>query len=478
MQEAGAAAFGGGGARPALALALLLAAYLGLAIGYQRAVPLFEAPDEPSHVLYVAFVATTGELPHRFERRDVPGEGMQPPLYYLLQAPLFAAISGYDPGLLSALHDVCLRIYGLVDMRSAPSDGPVRVDVRGSRRIATDPALEYLRALRWGSLLLGVLAVSASFAAARRAFASTPAAWLSAALLAFTPQFLFVSSYVNNDVACAALGALAFWLFARALERGRVARGDYAAAGALVALGMATKHSALPALALTAVALLALDARPPRARLRDAALAALLGLLLASPVLVTNVARFGDPFGVSAVLASAHSLPDHGAVGGRLRYLLDEYPLQTFTSYWGTFGWMNVFLPAWLYLAFLGLSAVGTFGLLRGAWAERRGGRAPAATEDAARRLWRRRALRRYLLASALVTLAAHVWLNLHALAAQGRHLFGAAPQIAALLALGIGSLRDPRASGPGWKTAAGVAAGMAGAALCGLVLLRAVYAG
>ena len=266
--------------------------------------PLFEAPDEPSHVLYVAFVATTGDLPHRSERRDVPGEGMQPPLYYLLEAPIYAAISRYDPGLLSALHDVCLRIYGLVDPRSAPADGPVRVMVRQSRMLAVDPALDYLRALRWGSLLLGLVAVSFSFAALRRASGSTPLAFLGAALLAFVPQFLFVSSYVNNDVACAALGALGFWVFARALERDRVTRGDYAAAGALLALGAATKHSALPTLAVTALAVLALDARPLRERLRDAGLAAGLGLLLAAPVLATNVARFGDPFGVSAVLAS------------------------------------------------------------------------------------------------------------------------------------------------------------------------------
>jgi hypothetical protein len=89
----------------------------------------------------------------------------------------------------------------------------------------------------------------------------------------------------------------------------------------------------------------------------------------------------------------------------------------------------------------------------------------------------RTQVLRRYVLATALATLAAHVWINLQVIAAQGRHLFGAAPQIATLLALGIGSLAGGRGFAVGWRSAGGITAGMVVVALyCLTRLLQPVY--
>ena len=61
--------------------------YVGLALAYRDAVPLFEAPDEPSHIHYAAFVYNQGRLP-RQDPLEVPGEGMQAPLVYVVAAPL------------------------------------------------------------------------------------------------------------------------------------------------------------------------------------------------------------------------------------------------------------------------------------------------------------------------------------------------------------------------------------------------------
>ncbi len=465
VADAGAMGSAGSGRRRGLTLASLLLAYLILAIAYQRAVPLFEAPDEPSHVLYVALLSSTGELPHTGERRDVPGEGMQPPLYYTALAPLYWAISGRDPRLLDTLHQACLSIYGFADWRGEYA--PIRMIEGSARLLSVDPGLDYLRALRWGSLAFGFVAVLCTFAAAHRVSRSTAFAFLCTALFAFSPQLLFVSAYVNNDVACAALGAAAFWLFAVAAERERVPRGGYAAAAVLLALGMATKHSALPALTVCFLALFALDPRPLRARLPDAGFAALLALALAVPTLHTNVERYGDPFGVSAFIESTVSMKSHDIFGGRLAYLLNVYPHQTFRSYWAIFGWMTVVGPDWLYLGFFTLCGLGGLGFLLGWRRERRALAAVPPADPAARsELRRSRALRRYVLAASLATLAAHLWANSQTIAYQGRHLFGAAPPIAALLALGISSLGSGRVFAVRWRTAGAVAAGMAAMAL------------
>ncbi len=471
-----------GDGRGGLALASLLLIYLTLAIAYQRAVPLFEAPDEPSHIHYVAFLSREGRPPSMLGRPDVPGEGMQPALYYAALAPLFAAISGYDPGLLPALDQVNRWAYGLDDLSNAPSDARIRMNgtTQGTGRIfSVDPGLDYLRALRWGSLAFGVLAVLCTFVAAHRVSGTTAFAVLCTALFALSPQFLFVSGYVNNDVACAALGAAAFLLFAVAAERERVTRGSYLAAAVLLALGLATKHSALPALVVCFAALFALDRRPLRTRLEDAGLAGVLALVLALPSLWMNQQRFGGPLGVSAVIASADSLEGHEKYGGLTGYFRDVYVYTVFRSYWATFGWLHVIAPDWAYLALFALCWSGVLGLLLGWRAERRA-RVEASPPDmfAHQELRRSRVLRRYLLATALATLTAHLWINLQVIAVQGRHLFGAAPQIAALLTLGIASLAGGRAFAVGRWSAGAITAGMAALALyCLTRLLLPVYA-
>ncbi|HVN38244.1 MAG TPA: glycosyltransferase family 39 protein [Myxococcota bacterium] len=441
---------------------MLLLVYVGLAIAYQRAVPLFEAPDEPSHIQYVAFVNREGRLPHMVGKLDVPGEGMEPPLYYLLQQPLFSAISSYDPMLVEDLDQANRWIYRLADLRVV-TDARIRMigTTQGPGRVlAVDPALDYLRALRWGSLAFGAVTVLLTFEAARRISGSLPFACLGTSLLAFSPQFLFVSSYVNNDVACAALGAATLLLFAVAATRDQVARRDYLWAAALMATALATKLSALPAVTVAGVALFAVDRRPLRERLRDAGFAAALGVVLALPSLWMNWHRFGGALGTSALVQSSDSLEDFEKFGGRRAYFLGVYPFVVFRSYWATFGWLNVLAPDWMYLVFFALCGLGLLGFAIGWRTEREVGH-----------------LRYFVLATLLATFAAHLWLNLHIVAVQGRHLFGAAPAVALLLALGIGTLFDGRGFAVGWRTAGVISAGMLGiAAYCLGRLLLPVY--
>ena len=70
------------------------------------------APDEPSHLHYAVFVYGHGRLP-REQPAEVPGEGMQPPLAYLVAAPLFGS-TGLDAARVSRdLHEVSLYVYAL-----------------------------------------------------------------------------------------------------------------------------------------------------------------------------------------------------------------------------------------------------------------------------------------------------------------------------------------------------------------------------
>jgi len=75
------------------ALALILLLYLLFATLYNLSVPIGEGPDEPGHFRYVLFLASEQRLPVQHaeaKASDVPGEGHQPPLAYLLATPAVA----------------------------------------------------------------------------------------------------------------------------------------------------------------------------------------------------------------------------------------------------------------------------------------------------------------------------------------------------------------------------------------------------
>jgi hypothetical protein len=407
----------------AAALSFLLSFYVGLALAYRDAIPLFEAPDEPSHLHYAAFVYNEHRLP-RQEPLEVPGEGMQAPLVYVVAAPLLANTGLDIAAAARALDDVGRRVY-LDPPREGGSPAITRHE-HGSRWFATDGSLEALRLLRSTSLAFGLLAVILTFAAMWRLARDARMALLAGALVAFDPQFLFSSGYFSNDAAAAAIGAAALWIVVRALEEpGGPTRSHYLAGGCLIAVGALTKTSTLAGLAAAAVTLIAIDRRARRAVAIDAAIAAACALLLAGPYAIWATEHRGGFLGVDAVVASTVGMIHAQDVGGQLAFLTRIYWDATFESFWARFGWFNVIVPKATYLAFFALAWTGVLGLCIG--------RARLPAEEL-----HSRALHRYLLAAFVLTLAAHFAMNLAIVNPQGRLLFPSLPQVGFGLAIGL----------------------------------------
>ncbi len=93
---------------PALLYLLALALLLRLVLLFQT--PLFYAPDEEAHFNYIRYLALKKKLPtelHRTNSRSKDWEYYQPPLYYLLLAPLYKVVHHWQPRNLS------LQVYSL-----------------------------------------------------------------------------------------------------------------------------------------------------------------------------------------------------------------------------------------------------------------------------------------------------------------------------------------------------------------------------
>ncbi len=155
-------------------LAAILLVYLLLGAAFAVLTPAWQAPDEPAHYNYVRYVAETGifpvlhmgDYPHAYMEQIKaagfpPGmpidtiryEFHQPPLYYVLAAPVYTLAGGN------------------------------------------------LTAVRLFSVLLGAGIVLLAYGIAQRIFPARPALALgAAAFVAFLPQHLATVSQVGNDV--------------------------------------------------------------------------------------------------------------------------------------------------------------------------------------------------------------------------------------------------------------------------------------
>ena len=391
-------------------LIAILIAYLTVGILYAVYTPDWQVPDEPAHYNYVRALVETRRLPvmepgdydqRYLERLTSEGfpehlpvdavtyEDHQPPLYYLLVAPIFWL-----------------------------SDGS-------------------LLALRLFSLALGAVVIVMTANIAQTLYPKRPAlAWLAAGLVAFLPQHVAMMAGVNNDALTEALLSLWLWLALRYL------RGDVRAPtlglllGALL-LTKTTGYVALP-LALIVLALRHRRSRLSWTRTAQQALQLLLpALALGSLWWIRNVTVYGWPdlLGLARHNAVVVGQPRTAAGIARdgLFPFLSGALWTAFRSFWGQFGWMGVVVDRRIYLGAALLSALMVWGFL---WHLIDAGDDP--------RPRHRDAL--ILLGSATVlTFALPIWYNLTFVQHQGRYFFPALPALALVGALGLRRLTQTR---------------------------------
>ena len=316
-------------------LALILLLYLGLGVYYSVTVPLFEAPDELYHFFFAYHVATTGQLP--VQNPDAPAlwaqEGSQPPLYYLLAAVVIAPVP------VERIADYLWENpHRNVGVPFEPGNKNYLVHTEKERWPYRGLPLA-VHLARWLSLLLGTLTVAGTYLLVREVWPHMPYLGLAAAaVVAFIPQFVFISSAVSNDVMIATTATWTLWWGIRCLRRG----GGYGHAlllGLGVGLAMLSKLSGLAFFPLGGAILLWASYRGQWRRPvgRSLVLFVLAVVGVAGWWYVRNWRLYGDPTGLNQMLAY---------VGYRSFSLTWDNVLGEWRgmrwSFWGLFGWFNV----------------------------------------------------------------------------------------------------------------------------------------
>ena len=255
---------------------------------------------------------------------------------------------------------------------------------------------------------------------------------LAAALVAFNPQFLFLSAAVNNDAAVIACCAAGVWLLLRIVTRPAPATWQLIALGAILGLAALSKLSglALAGLAVVVLSVLAWRRRSARELIRQGLIVAGAALLVGGWWYGRNLVLYGDPLGLQAMF----DILPRRASAPTLAELWDRAE-GVWRSCWAVFGTFNVVPDDWIYIVYSLLTLLGVLGLLvvgpaRRTWRRRRGEAYHSATAMQRGQL----ALLAFWVAVLVVSLI--VWAQMRY--PQGRLLFPALSAGAVLLAAGL----------------------------------------
>ena len=218
-----------------LSIAILVVAYLALALTFTLLTRAYEADDEGAHADYVEYVVRHHSIPHI----DVAngGESHQPPLYYLLEAgwqevlgiPAFVPQLAFVKGPIGPNHLVLSHNYTTAQHQDAV----------------------HLHELRLLSVLFGLGTVLLTYAGARVIGLSQTVALSGGLFVALLPRELVLSTDLTNDALIIPLCALALVLFLlaeRARSEGRRGRRRLHLLwmGLALGAGAITKFSGLP----------------------------------------------------------------------------------------------------------------------------------------------------------------------------------------------------------------------------------------
>ena len=379
-----------------LGLFLLLIVFSGLGLLYDFTVPLFEKPDELKHFAVIQYIQTQRQLPvvqaGVYDPWDQ--EGTQPPFYHLLAA---AAATWLE----------------LSDFTEPPRN-PHYADERsfdwrerGNNNLYlhapaelwnSNPVFIAARLARWLSLLAGLVTITLTYYLARltfsandRPFSPQPTSLrsqptsqltnqppsgrnqptnllplLAAALVAFIPQFLHVSSAITNDGFSATIAASALLLLALILKKGGSTR-YVILLGLILGLAALTKLSLLYLIPLTGLVLL-FDGWRQRSFRRLVSQGAIIGglmLLAAGWWYWRNWQLYGDPTALNA-----HLLYRGGPLDPRptLVQIWQTELTGLELSFWAAFGAGQILLEPWIYAVLRGVKYLVLVGIIIGVW--------------------------------------------------------------------------------------------------------------
>lgn len=395
-------------------LVILLIVFVLLAATYSFVVPIYEAPDEPEHVAKINYLYTNHSLGN--PGLELVPLGIEPPLYHATLA-FFMYLTHSGP---VSLH-----------LQHIGAQFPAHFVHSDAEQNYGRPEYNSIHALRLLSILFSLGTIVATERAGRLLFSDPYLPLFAAAMTAFIPQFVFMSSVISYDSLANFLAAVSFLFVLKLLSYPKFSKKDAAFTGLFNGLALLAKVSNfLVPLITTAGFILKFSTSWVNRRrlLEDFLIVVAVMLVVSGWFLVRDQLKFGNPIGWT--FNPAFRNPNAG-FGGEPKTILSPYFTSgyfsdfVFNSFWLTFGWMTVQGPVTLYTILKLFVIVGVVGVCCSAFFAYRGAK-----------------LKFELLTICgffvILTLSAIVYYNLSYSQPQGRYMF---PTLSAISLLTIEGL-------------------------------------
>jgi 4-amino-4-deoxy-L-arabinose transferase-like glycosyltransferase len=403
----------------------LFASFILLALAYNLVIPVGEGVDELPHFEYVRFVGDNWTIP--IQPWQDNGQPLRvwmahhPPLYYFLMAGVSTWAQTAD------IHSVMQPNPHFIWTETDPSNGWNVTLHSPAEQFPYQGSILTIHYLRLWSLLMGLVTIVAIIKTGTLLLPSHP--WIvltAAALTAFHPAFLFMSSTLHHDPLMAMIFALSLWWMVRAIYQ-QPSKLALLAAGLLLGAGLITKLAGLSLVPLFGLTLLLIGWRDKAWLSFITRSFAVFGiaLFIAGWWYARNQILYGD------LLAWDMFLTIFAHMERQTPYSWDifrhEFLGQLSRTFWGAFGYMHIILPAAIRRFFWWGSAFVLLGTLWAVW--RRGSRLPREAKLA----WG------VLATAVLLVFLSFFRLSLNMLGAgQGRYLMTIILPLSLLLAIGV----------------------------------------
>ncbi len=400
-------------------LVITFLAFVTASVSYSVVIPVFESQDEEHHFYFIKFISNEMRLPDYRRLEDLASAGnqaIQTPLYYFFQG-LLLNISGKSH----------------IDFEFEPN--PFRSDGIAAIYYHNQPGEGFpyagkfraLHLLRLTNVAAGVLALLVIYRSLQLVpFLTDGFRLATLAFVGLIPQFTYLCGTLNNDVFSILFASLSlFFLMKLLLDPGAPVKH---VAFMAVALGAAIMSKQMTLSFLPVCYFAALYRGPNRKRILHGLVLTGVLVALVGWYYARNWLLFDDPFSTKTLEAVVPNLVQKKSLAQLGEYLFDHFTPSFITSFWGSFGYMTVWLHWNIYLVYNLVAGLGLLAFVSG-----------LLDRDFRQRFSRNeKTAFAFLAASPLFLLAEIISYNLSFSQPQGRYAFNALTCLAVFWGLGM----------------------------------------
>lgn len=386
-------------------------------------VPVYEGPDENLHLDFINYVIVYKSLPDQYEgmqnKEKFVGQGHQHPLYYIL--------TGIVLNILNEGNKISInsRLNGLHSWNGGPENYVPVFKNNHENVFNSEKDKYYFLAIRFLSVLFGAINIIFVYKISLLLTDNDTLSAVTAFLLASLPQFAFISGLINNDNPANMMSTICLYMFFKVFKEGYNLK-SIIILGILLGLALLTKKTLvflIPGFIIMFLYKSFFIDNEYIKSFKYIVTALLIAFFFNSIILARNYIVYNEFFGTQMEINTMPQMVDRKSLFSI--YFLNPFLPGLLYSFIGSFGWLTIRFPIYVYLIYLFLAIASIFGYIKSSLLRNK-------------ILFNNIALMIFFI---LICLSGIIYFNLSFRQYQGRYMFPVASLIMIILSIGLHGL-------------------------------------